>query len=166
MVKIVSSIKKDAFTLEGSVEIIVKDKNGNIKYHYKNKNVVTYASLGTIIRLLFEGLADTKFRYLAIGTGTTTETPNDTALGNEIARKPALITQITVQQPNDTALLEAEFSSDDGLSGTSDVSEVGIFNATYDGTMLARKTFTPVSIDWDKGDVFVIKYYITASIVT
>jgi hypothetical protein len=158
--------EKDIFTLKGIVEIIVKDKDGNIKYHYKEKNVVTYASLGTIIRLLFEGLTDTKFGYLAIGTGTTSETPNDTALVSEIARKSATITQTTVIQPNDTALLEAEFSSADGLSGTSDVSETGIFNASYGGTMLARKTFTPVSINWDARDIFIIKYYIIAKIVT
>jgi len=157
--------KKDIFTLKGIVEIIVKDKDGNIKHHFKEENTLTYRGLSTIIRLSFEGLTDTKFGYLAIGTSTVAEDPTQLTLGNELIRKPASITQETTINPDDTALLQAQFSKDDGLTGTANISEGGIFNASSGGCMLARKTFTPVSVNWDIGDIFIFKYYIVAKIV-
>lgn len=191
---------RDKMEITGWVEIIVRDKNGRIKYHiggpppkqegktevdeeereedcpivsplnpsyptkiqdfYWRKNIITNVGLAAIIRLVFEGLTETKFGYLAIGTGTTAEAASDTALENEIARKPASVSQTTTTVTDDTALLEATFSSDDGLSGTSNVSEAGIFNASSGGILLARKVFSAVPMNWDAGDTLTIRYYI------
>jgi len=184
-------------TLSGWVEVIVRDKNGNIKYHiggapipkkpcrdgkncahhsaygvsssfptkelddfYWRKNVITDAGLAAIIRLVFAGLSEDKFGYIAIGTGTTAESTSDTALEAEIARKAASVSQTTTNVSGDTALLEATFSSADGLSGTSNVSEAGVFNASSGGILLARKVFSAVPINWDAGDTLTIRYYI------
>lgn len=189
---------KDKAGISGWVEIIVKDKDGNIKYHiggpppkkeetenstkededcpipqalnpslpskiadyYWRQNIVVNVGLAAIIRLVFSGLTETKFGYLAIGTGTTAESASDTALQNEIKRKSATITQETTTISGDTAKLEATFSSADGLSGTSNVSETGIFNGSTAGIMLARKTFAAVPLNWDAGDQLTIRYYI------
>jgi len=178
---------KDTVYARGWVEVIVKDKNGKIKYHigapppktaqkekeeeckdgehcafasslpakivdyYWRKNVITNVGLAAIIRLMFSGLTETKFGYLAIGTGTTAEAVTDTALQNEIARKAPTITQETTTITNDTALLEAEFSSEDDLAGTISVSETGIFNAPTGGILLARKVFPAVPLNFDAG---------------
>lgn len=185
----------------GWVEIIVRDKHGNIKFHigsppqkiltkkkklknngshshhyaygvvsgfpakeiddfYWRKNIITDVGLAAIIRLVFSGLTETKFGYLAIGTGTTTEAATDTALEVEIARKAASVTQTTTTITDDTALLEATFSSADGLTGSHNVSETGVFNASTGGILLARKVFTAVPINWDAGDMLTIRYYI------
>jgi hypothetical protein len=186
---------KDECKIQGWVEIIVRDKYGNIKYHLKptppkeckgkncsasipiisslpaklveleywRKNIITNVGLACIIRLMFTGLTEDKFGYLAIGTGTTAESATDTALQTEIKRKTATITQTTTSIDGDTALCEATFSSADGLSGTSNVSEAGIFNASTGGDLLARKVFTAVPMDWDAGDTFTIRYYIQMS---
>lgn len=185
---------KDAGRVAGYVEIIVRDKDGRIKYHlgspppefkpkeeeecregncafatsfpakfldfYWRKNIITDVGLACIIRLVFSGLTEDKFGYLAIGTGTTAEAATDTALGMEIARKAATISQTTTSITGDTALVEATFSSADGLTGTSNVSETGIFNAPTGGDMLCRKTFSAVPINWDAGDSLTIRYYI------
>jgi len=176
----------DKFSIKGWVEVIVRDKNGNIKYlvkygkdnpgttlpvgvlpttqvlYYWRKNIITDVGLAEIVKLVF-GLGGTAFKYLAIGTGTTSETASDTALEAEIARKQATITQTTTSVSNDTALLEATFSSADGLSGTQNVSEAGVFNASSGGTLLARKTFSAVPVNFDAGDSITIKYYIQFS---
>jgi len=168
----------------GGIEVVVKDKNGRIKYRfpeieeeeeedcifaslpskmpdfYWRKNIVTNAGLAAVIRLIFSGLTESKFGYIAIGTGTTSETATDTALQSEIKRKAASVTQITTTIDGDTAKLEAEFSSADGLTGTSTVSETGIFNASTGGIMLARKTFPGVTLNWDLGDSILIRYYV------
>jgi len=133
--------------IEGWVEIIVRDKNGKIKYYmgpknleelddpapflsslpakfqdfYWRKNIITNAGLAAIIRLVFSGLTETKFGYIAIGTGTTAEAATDTALVAEIKRKSATVSQTTTSVSGDTALLTATFSNADGLTGTSNV---------------------------------------------
>ena len=122
--------------------------------------MITDAGLAAIIRLVFAGLTEDKFGYIAIGTGTTSESPSDTALEAEIARKAASVSQTTTNVNGDTALLEATFSSADGLSGTHNVSEAGVFNASTGGILLARKVFSAVPINWDAGDTLTIRYYI------
>jgi hypothetical protein len=180
----------DTGKVVGWVEIIVRDKNGNIKYesvsskdeilalkkqgnphptslpaklldlHYWRKNVITNVGLACIIRLIFYGLSEDKFRYLAIGTGLTAEEVDDTSLEVEIKRKSATITQVTTLITDDTGLCEATFSSADGLSGTSNVSETGILNDPSAGDLLARKVFSAVPINWDIGDTLTIRYYV------
>jgi len=179
----------DIASVSGWVEIIVKDKNGNIKFRYGSppekivripkelkeeceggncpfptsfpakfldfywrKNVITDVGLACIIRLVFAGLTEDKFGYLAIGSGTTAEAVTDTALQYEIIRKAATVTQTTTTITDDTALLESTFSSADGLTGTMNISETGIFNLSAAGDLLARKVFAAVPIDWDAGD--------------
>ena len=127
---------------------------------YWRKNVITNVGLACIIRLVFAGLSEDKFGYIAIGTGTTAEAVTDTALESEIARKSATVSQVTTTIDDDTALLEATFSSADGLSGTHNVSEAGVFNASSGGDLLARKVFSAVPINWDAGDTLTIRYYI------
>jgi len=184
----------DVGSWTGWVEVIVKDKNGKIKYQYGappekivkvpeeckgencpfpsslpaklidleywRKNVITDVGLACIIRLVFAGLTEDKFGYLAIGSGTTTEAVTDTALEAEVARKSATVTQTTTSITDDTALLEATFSSADGLSGTMNISETGVLNLATGGDLLARKVFSAVPVDWDAGDTLTIRYYV------
>jgi hypothetical protein len=186
----ISHEKPDTARLSGWVEAIVRDKDGNIKYHlntldeggkeeeeegdcalvifptsqsatfYWRRNVITNVGFAAVIRLIFQGLTETKFGYLAIGTGTTAEAVTDTKLENEIARKSATTTQSTLNITGDLAIVEATFSKDDGLSGTHNVSEVGIFNAPTGGILLARKVFAPIPINWDIGDTLTMRYFI------
>jgi hypothetical protein len=191
---------RDKFKVSGWVEIIVRDKDGNIKIHYGDsspppepeekekkgeeehdcpdigslftslpakmpeffwrKNIITDVGFACIIRLIFEGLTETKFGYLAIGTGTASESVSDTALGNEIKRKAAIITQITTTVTGDTAKLEATYSGADGLTGSHNVSEAGIFNASTGGSLLARKVFPAIPLNWDLGDSLTLRYYV------
>jgi hypothetical protein len=190
----VSEKHPDSAKIEGWVEVIVRDKDGRVKYYvgprgvtsgelsddpavppilasmpvkfqdyYWRKNIITDAGLAAIIRLVFAGLTETKFGYLAIGSGTTPESPTDTALQAEIARKTATISQTTTTITGDTALLTATFSRADGLTGTSNVCEAGIFNAASGGILLARKVFPCVPLNWDAGDSITINYYVQMS---
>ena len=126
------------------------------------RNIITNAGLSEMIKLVF-GLGGTAFGYIAIGTGTAAESATDTALQAEIKRKAATKTQTTTSVTGDTCLLTASFSSADGLTGTSAVSEAGIFNAATGGVLLARKVFSAVNVDWDAGDTLTVNYYIQLS---
>jgi hypothetical protein len=128
----------------------------DIDIHYWRKNVVTNVGLAAIIRLIGSGLTENKFGYIAIGTGTTPEAITDTALQTEIKRKSATVSQVTTTITGDTALFEATFSSADTLSGSHNVSEAGVFNASSGGILLARKVFSAVPVNWDAGDQLTI----------
>jgi len=144
----------------GWVEVEVIGGDGGVRHFSKHRNMVTDVGLACLGRLAFSGLTEDKFGYLAIGVGTASESATDTALESEIARKGASATQTTTNITDDTVLLTASFSSADGLTGTSTVSETGIFNAPSGGEMLARKVFSGVPINWDGGDTLVIRYYV------
>jgi len=109
---------------------------------------------------VFAGLTEDKFGYLGIGSGTAAEAVTDTTLQYEIIRKAATVSQTTTTVTNDTGLLEATFSSADGLTGTANVSETGILNLAAAGDLLARKVFAAVPVDWDAGDSLTIRYYV------
>jgi hypothetical protein len=158
----------DIGKIKGWVEVIVRDKNGRIKYHYSSlekpeEDCITNIGLACEIRLIFSGLTEDKFGCLAIGTGITGESPEDKALVSEVKRKTATIIQTTTNVLDDTALCMAVFSLADGLSGQMNISESGIFNAPSNGDLLARKVFDPVPVNWDVGETFTIQYYIQMS---
>ena len=145
--------------LKGWITIIVRDKDGNIKQKIDIHNVITNSGKAYTAGLL-GGINTAPFEYIAIGTGTTAASASDTALQNEIARKQATVSQTTTSVTNDTLQLQATFSSSDGLSGTSNVSESGVFNASSGGTMLCRQTFSAISVNWDAGDTLQITWKI------
>jgi len=177
---------KPEILIAGWVDAVVKSRDGRVKYlvtlakgnpapaipkgvvpeaevlYYFRKNVVTNVGLAEIIKLVFN-LGGTPFTYVGIGTGTTSESVTDTALQNELKRKPASVSQTTTTVTNDTALLEATFSSADGITGTQNISEAGVFNASSGGVLLARKVFTAVPVNFDAGDSITIRYYIQMS---
>lgn len=148
--------------LKGVVRIEVLDKNGNVKDKREIKNLIVNTGKAQIASLM-GGLSTAAFKYIAIGTddGTTLALgSSNTALGNEIARKAASVTQVTTTVTNDTLQLQAMFSSADGLTGTAAITESGVFNASTGGTMLNRTTFAPVNVNWDNGDSIQITWKI------
>jgi len=77
------------------------------------------------------------FKYLAIGTGTTTASASDTALENEIDRGEATVTL------NDN---ELQFVHTFSFSASQAITEMGIFNASTGGDILTRSTFGAINV--------------------
>ena len=135
---------------------------GKIKHRIKKRNIITNVGKAQVAGLI-NGIVTTPFTYIAIGSGTTAPSETDTALEAEIARKAGSTSRETTNVTNDTAVVEATFSSADGLTGTSNVSEAGLFDASTGGNMLARQTFTTITINWDAGDTLTVTWKITVS---
>jgi len=160
--------RKELFGITDTIETIVRDKNGNIKSRRIINNslwdriliklglkhrCITKYGMAEVAGLILTDIGGTAFDYIAIGTGTTAATVDDQTLETEIKRKAATGTRITTTQTNDTSQWVATFSSDDGLSGTSNVTEVGILNAASAGTLLLRQVYSPADVcNWDQGD--------------
>jgi hypothetical protein len=156
----------DKSRVKGWIEVIITDRHGNIKYHIGStrvrqpSNIITNVGLAALVRLMGSGLTESKFGYIAIGTGTTPESETDTALENEIKRKAATIRQVTTTIDGDTCFFEAIFSRIDGLTGSHNISEIGIFNAPTGGILLARRTFLPAPVNWDTEEQVTARYWI------
>ena len=133
-----------------------RDKDGNLKSPIFDSgwstNGITNVGFAEVAGLITSGVGGTQFGYVAIGTGTTAFDPTQTALVTEVKRKSATCSRTTTAVTNDTAQFVASFSSSDGLSGTSAVTESGVFNASSSGTMLCRQTFSAYNCNWDNGD--------------
>jgi len=125
-----------------------------VKLHLRKPNCLTNTGFAALAGLILVDIGGTAFDYLAIGTGTNVAAAANTTLQTEIKRKTGTGTRVTTTVTNDTAQLVTTFSSADGLSGTSSVTEVGEFNDPSAGTMLMRQIFTAESLNWDAGDSF------------
>ena len=146
---------KEPMGMRDRVILTVRDKNGNVKHEYDSgwrENGITNAGMAEVAGLITLDVGGTAFDYIAIGTGTTSFDPSQTALANEIKRKGATGSRVTTVVTNDTAQYVTTFSSADGLSGTSAVTESGVFNASTGGTMLCRQVFSALNINWDAGE--------------
>lgn len=150
------------FKLLGELALTVRDAEGRVKDRRVLRNVITNAGKAQVAGLI-NGVVTTPFKYVAIGTGTTSETASDTALEYEIKRKAGSTSRTTTSVTNDTAVVEATFSSADGLSGSHAVTEAGLFDADTGGNMLCRKTFGALNINWDAGDSLTITWKVQVS---
>jgi len=156
-------VSSENMGMSDRIIVIVRDKDGNIKQVHDSgwsRNGITYAGFAEIAGLMLTDVGGTPFDYVAIGTGTTAFDPSQTALASELIRKAGTGTRVTTTVTNDTAQLVAVFSSGDGLSGTSSITESGVFNASTGGVMLCRQVFTAVNVNWDAGDTLQITWKI------
>jgi len=153
--------KLEGISIIDSVEFVIKDKNGNVKASGCEKDLLTKAGLAAMAGLLIDVGSVDPFTYVAIGIGTTPADVGDPILENEIKRKVGTLSRVTTQvgYTNDTAQLVVTFSSADGLSGVSAVTEIGVLNAGSNGILLMRQVFAVKSLDWDGGDqiIFTVK---------
>ena len=81
--------------------------------------------------------------YLAIGTGTAAPATSDSGLGSETTRKAIgtfTTTNLTSNPPSWRA--EVSFATNEG---NTTLGEVGLFNSSSGGTMLARATFSTIN---------------------
>lgn len=150
--------------MKGVFHIVHRDPEGNVITEFEAPNVITNTGLAEVSSLILTdnpGSA-TAFDYIAIGTGTTSETATDTQLEAEITtgggeRAAATGTQVTTTVTNDTAQLQHTFSFTSSFA----VTETGIFNAATGGDMLCRKTFSAVNVA--SGDSLQITYKVQFS---
>lgn len=139
----------DIIKINGTLRLVVKDKDGKVKYDSGLiENLVVNAGKAAIAGLTGNIGSITAFSYLALGTSGTAEAVTDTALGTEItdsglARAAATVSRVTTSVTNDTVQFAHTWTAS---ASKSNIQEIGIFNAASSGTMLTHKTFTPFSM--------------------
>jgi hypothetical protein len=139
-------------TVTGTVKVVVRDENGDVKEEREIKNLVVTSGRNFIAGRM-TGTA-TAMSHMAVGSGTATPALGDTALGTQLGR--VALTSATTT--NNVTTYTATFAAG---TGTGAVTEAGIFNASTGGTMLCRTTFAVVN----KGaqDTLAITWAVTIS---
>ena len=97
-------------------------------------NLITDAGISGLVSHLFSAtVAPTTFtfKYIAIGAGSAAAASGDTALGSELARHTATISQLS------GGIYRATATFTSGL-GTGSISEYGLLDTSSAGTLFSR----------------------------
>jgi hypothetical protein len=143
--------------LSGQLNIVLKDKAGNVKEERELKNLVVNAGLAYIASRM-TGTAKDVMSHMGLGSGSTAAAAADTDLGSLLGSREAL-DSTTISGTNDEKVVYV--SSFEAGDATGAVTEAGIFNAATGGDMLCRTVFSVVNKAAD--DTMSVTWTITLS---
>ena len=127
--------------LSGQLNIVLKDKAGNVKDQREVKNLVVDTGLAFIISRM-TGTSKAVMSNMALGSGTTAAAAGQTDLVAVLGSRE-VIDSTTISGTSDEKVVYA--SSFEAGDGTGAVTEAGIFNAASGGDMLCRTVFSVVN---------------------
>jgi len=144
--------------LSGQLNIVLKDKAGNVKSEREEKNLVVNVGLAYIINRMRSDVSGGKalMSHMALGSGTTSAAAAQTALVTQLGSREALDSTTIAGSNNEKLVYVSSFEAGDG---TGAVTEAGIFNAASSGDMLCRTVFAVVNKAAD--DTMAITWTIT-----
>lgn len=110
-------------------------------------NGITNAGRAVISGLINGSGTPAAFTYVAVGTGTNAFAATDTTLQTETAasgltRAAGTVSLVTTTITNDTAQVLKQFT----VTGTVAVTEAGLLNASSNGSLLCRQTFSAINV--------------------
>lgn len=116
-------------------------------------NLVPTAGKAAVASRINGAGSEAVFASIGMGTGATAPAAGDTALQTEVTASgtgasgvhviaAATATRVTTTVTNDTAQLVGTVN----ITGTIAVTESGVFNATTNGTILCRQTFSAINV--------------------
>ena len=136
--------------ISGTVEIVVRDKNGKVKFRRLITNAVTTAGKAYIASLLAQGGTADNWNYIGIGNGSS-----------EYHRKSG---SVSYSSGSTSFTVSATFS---GYSGTQTINKAWLYkdsSSTAVSGAYAEASVSPeVTADWDAGDSLTITWTITIS---
>tara|TARA_R110002072_G_scaffold215051_2_gene372169 strand:+ start:976 stop:1434 length:459 start_codon:yes stop_codon:yes gene_type:complete len=127
--------------LSGQLNIVLKDKAGNIKDEREVKNLVVTTGLAFIASRMV-GTAKNVMSHMALGSSATAAAAGQTDLVSVLGSREVL-DSTTISGTNDEKVVFV--SSFEAGDGTGAVTEAGIFNASSSGDMLCRTVFSVVN---------------------
>lgn len=143
--------------LSGQLNIVLKDKTGNVKDEREVKNLVVNTGLAYIASRM-TGTAKAVMTHMAVGSGTTAAAATQTDLVSILGSRETLDSTTISGSNNEKVVYISSFEAGDG---TGAVTEAGLFNASSGGDMLCRTVFSVVNKAAD--DTMSITWTITLS---
>jgi hypothetical protein len=147
---------KEEIKITGHVDIVVTDKNGNIKDTRSIKNLVLTTGKTFIAASMLKTTTNSPvaMTHMAIGSGTTAAAVGNTAMETQLAR-------VALASATSSGAVVTYTASFPAGTGTGAVTEAGTFNDASAGTMLCRTVFSVVNKGVD--DALSITWTITVS---
>ena len=105
-------------------------------------NTIMNAGKAIVSGLILTDVGGTAFDYLAVGTSATAPNATQTALIAEKYRVAGTGSRQTTTVTNDTARLTGSIA----ITASNSIQEAGIFNSSSAGSLLARTTFSAISV--------------------
>lgn len=143
----------------GQVNVVLRDKDGNVKEDREIKNLVVNSGLAFIVSRM-AGTAKSVMSHMALGSGTTAAAAGQTDLISILGIREAIDSTTIAGTNNEKVVYVASFEAG---KGTGAVTEAGIFNALTAGDMLCRVVFPVVNKQAD--DTLAITWTLTLSAV-
>ena len=142
--------------MTGHVDIVVTDKDGNVKDTRSVKNLVLTTGKTFIAASMLKTTTNSPvaMSHMAIGAGTASAIVGDTAMGSQLGR----VSLATATSSGAVVTYTASFPAG---TGTGAVTEAGIFNNSSGGDMLCRTVFSVVNKGSD--DAMSITWTVTVS---
>jgi len=109
-----------------------------------------------LVRDMLYGDSVTQVSHLAVGTGTTSETANDTALENEVYPDGSNRSAIATRTKPSSKAVQFQMNISASQLGGVALTECGLFNAASGGTMMNRVTHAAINKTTD----FELRYQI------
>lgn len=145
--------------LSGQLDIVLKDKNGNVKEERTEKNLVVNAGLAFIASRM-TGTAKNVMSHMALGSSSTAEAAGQTDLVTTLGVRESLTSTDITGDDNEKVQYVASFGTN---KATGSVKEAGIFNHITAGDILSRTTFLEVNKAAD--DTMTVTWTITLAAV-
>jgi hypothetical protein len=130
-------MSKEGIKITGRLKLTGRDKNGNVLFIKKEKNLITNAGFDFICDVIGKATQPGDITHMAIGNGIAGNA-TATALTNETDRQPATYAHTNGTK---TFTLTATFSSVSGAT------EYGCLNASSGGTLLNTAGFDSITVD-------------------
>jgi hypothetical protein len=127
--------------LSGQLNIVLKDRAGNLKEEREVKNLVVNTGLAYIASRMV-GTSKSVMSHMAIGSSTTAATGAQTDLVSILGSREVIDSSNIIGSNNEKVIYVSNFEAGDG---TGAVTEAGIFNAATSGDMLCRTVFAVVN---------------------
>lgn len=128
-------------SVKGRLQIVLRDKDGNVKDEREVDNLVVNTGLAFIISRMV-GTAKAVMSHMALGAGTTAAASGQTDLVSLLGAREILDSSTISGTNNEKVVYVSSFEPGDA---TGAVTEAGIFNAATGGDMLCRTTFAVVN---------------------
>ena len=145
--------------VKGRLNIVLRDKDGNVKDEREVDNLVVNTGLAYIISRMV-GTAKSVMSHMALGSGTTAAAAGQTDLVSLLGAREALDSTTIAGANSNQVVYVSSFEAGDA---TGAVTEAGIFNDASAGDMLCRTVFAVVNKAAD--DAMTVTWTITLSAV-
>jgi len=147
----------NSLELSGRYFVKLYGPDGALKHASHGHNVVTTVGKEFLASFLYSaavGASTFTAKYIAIGTGGSSESASDTGMGTEASRTTGTVSYLSGQIFQVTATFAAG-------AGTGAITEYGLFSSSTGGTLVSRDTES--AINKGAGDTLTVVYQMTIS---